>query len=369
MKKVAIIHTLPIDYYPPAVNMINTLADKADISVITTHNAIGSRILYTNKIKTFYGFRERRNGPSILNLILNIWFIFYSFFLLIWLKPDIIIYFESISAASPYFYKRYFNHKVKVCVHYHEYMTLDEYKRPGMRIWNKYRQLEEKWLLSNCHTISQTNSYRLNFFKNDYPFVKNTQCMVLPNYPPRAWKAKLNNRINDRKIRCVYIGSLSLKDMYLKEYLEWINTQAGTVTVDFFSYNYHSEIIEYFNTICSRWITLHSNGVNYFDIPQILKSYDVGILLYKAETLNYKFNETNKLYEYLVGGLSVIYPISMSLINEMSEAYPFKDYLHSFNPTTGEWPDLSSIQNCMDHSLFNCVCEPVYENYWIRISK
>ena len=366
--KLAVIHNLPIDYYPPAVNMVNTLSEEARVSVITTRREIGHKILDNPKVKIYYGFKEVRNGASVLNLIRQVWFVLFALAKLISIKPDLILYFESISVAPAYLYKRLFNHEVTLCVHYHEYQSKQEYKRPGMRIWEIYRTLEEKWVLRQCKWISHTNSYRLGFFKKDYPFLKDNQCFVLPNYPPEYWACNTCNRKVRKPIKCVYIGSLSLTDLYLEEVVSWINRLDGKVTIDFYSFNYHKEVVDYLENICPRWVTFHKNGIDYFDIPSLLAKYDVGLLLYKARTLNYKYNETNKFYEYLICGLDVWYPSSMYLVNEIAQTQ-FPDCCHAFNPQKHIWPKIDSQKFPNKKSVSWLGCERVYRQMWNQISR
>jgi len=54
-------------------------------------------------------------------------------------------------------------------------------------------------------------------------------------------------------------------------------------------------------------IRFFPKGVEYDDLPGVLRQYHAGVILYRAETLNYRFNETNKLFEYLSCGLDVWY--------------------------------------------------------------
>lgn len=369
MKKLSIIHTLPIDYYPPAVNLINSLDELANISVITTRAAIGSRILTTEgNVKVYYGFNEVRRGNSIMNLIKHLWFVIYAICKLIKEQPDIILYYESISSFPAYLYKRYINKNITVCSHYHEYMTKTEYKRPGMRIWNIYRHFEESWLFKHCNWISHTNSYRLDLFKNDYPFLNSTQCHVMPNYPPKKWITKHKNLSKNGVIRCIYVGSLSLSDMFVKEFVEWANTMNGRISIDFYAFNFHPDIISYFDKLNKPWINLYSHGVNYFDIPELLSRYDVGLLLYKAKTLNYKYNETNKLYEYLACGLNVWYPSTMLLIQNMASRNLFiNNRCKSFDSKKENWPNLSDITS-VDNTEYDYYCERIYKSFLSQAS-
>ena len=52
-------------------------------------------------------------------------------------------------------------------------------------------------------------------------------------------------------------------------------------------------------------------GVEYDRLPEVLANYDVGVILYRCNTTNYKFNASNKLFEYLACGLEVWFPPQM----------------------------------------------------------
>ena len=49
----------------------------------------------------------------------------------------------------------------------------------------------------------------------------------------------------------------------------------------------------------------------YDDLPDLLRDFHAGLILYKGNTPNYIYNETNKLFEYLACGLDVLYPRQM----------------------------------------------------------
>lgn len=365
MKKIVIIHNLPIDYYPPSVNLINTIKEKFETYILTTKSQIGSRILKKDKkIKIKYLFKEVRNGISIFNLIRQLWFVFSSLLQLIKIKPNIILYYETISSAPVYLYLKYFNRNVKVYVHYHEYYTKEQFLRTGMRLWKKYKTFEENYLLKKCKGISQTNVNRLNFFKKDFPFLSNKQCYVLPNYPPRNWKIKNKTLFKTNKIKCVYVGSLSLKDLYLSEFINWINKYEGLISVDFYSFNFHKEVINFFKEVNKPWIKLYKDGINYYDIPNILKNYDVGLLLYKANTINYQYNETNKLYEYLSCGLNIWYSSTLILVDNFAKQETWKSRFLRFDFKNNNLPKISKIEEInINNNKYKYYCENIYGNF------
>lgn len=50
------------------------------------------------------------------------------------------------------------------------------------------------------------------------------------------------------------------------------------------------------------------SGINYSDLPGVIRAYDVGVILYNGHIANYVFNAPNKLFEYLACGLDVWSP-------------------------------------------------------------
>jgi hypothetical protein len=64
-------------------------------------------------------------------------------------------------------------------------------------------------------------------------------------------------------------------------------------------------------------IQFFNTGIEYDDIPKLLTQYDVGLVLYKAITLNFKYNATNKFFEYLACDLDVWFP------KQMEGCYPY----------------------------------------------
>jgi hypothetical protein len=57
--------------------------------------------------------------------------------------------------------------------------------------------------------------------------------------------------------------------------------------------------------------------VPYYEIPNVLGRYQIGLVLHKGDTLNYVHNAPNKLFEYLSCGLDVWFP------REMRGIYPY----------------------------------------------
>lgn len=316
MNKIFVVHYYPLEYFPPVTNLLNVISGRHQVSVVTTEKDSALREYDNSDIKIYRPVSTRLKKNRLLNLISYIYFTLFALLKILLLRPDILVYYESISALAPYIYKRYINKSVKLYIHYHEYMTPEEYARPGMQI-SRFNHVREKvWLYNYAYSISHTNYKRVEFFLHDNPSVNVNLCRVLPNYPPKSWHVKSKSHDNE-VIRCVYVGSLSIEDMYIVEFCNWINQQNGRVLFDVFAFNYKQSVADYLNTLNSPYVVFHDTGVEYSDIPHLLSKYNVGLLLYKPKNKNVVFSEPNKLFEYLICGLDVWYPVEMELINNL----------------------------------------------------
>lgn len=365
MNKLFIIHYYPIDYFPPVTNLINSLEENVDISVSTIRKSNTLTEYSSKKARILRCLREDNKRNTLLTLTKYLLFTIYTLGKLMWNRPDVVLYYESISALPAYLYRRFVCSKVKICIHYHEYMTQSEYDRPGMRLAKTNHKLEYSYLYQRASWISHTNEFRNELFQEDCPNVPTDACKLLPNYPPQKWLRKSKSHTND-VVKCVYVGSLSLKDTYVLEFCQWISRQQGTVQFDIYSFNFHPETLETVNSLHSPYIHFHSEGVKYSEIPYLLDRYDVGVLLYKAHTMNVKYCETNKFYEYLVCGLDVWYPKEMTLLHEMNKSV-FAPQIVEMDVTQGVFPNLGLSPRQVDNSSYDRFCEKVYESFWTNI--
>lgn len=315
MKKIAIVHYLPIEYYPPATNFLNFLANSfpEDCQTFVYSSAnIKERIPYQNKhIKTFRFPFPKGNDHPFTRLIKYLTFNLGTLMSLLWRNPDSLLYYESYSAWPVYWFLRLRGRHCKLMIHYHEYSPPEWYES-GMKTVKNYYKKEKNFLWKRTAWISHTNEDRVSFFKNDYPFIDHQKLKVLPNYPPRSWYSSGTIKTDSGSaIRSVYVGSLSLTSTYIKEYCEWVIGQKGKITFSIYSYNLHEDTSLYLKSLNSPHIKFIKKGLDYSQIPAVLSTYHVGLILYKGETENFKYNAPNKLFEYISCGLDVWYPKEM----------------------------------------------------------
>ena len=306
-----------MEYFPPVMNMARffALQDQWDVSVCTNRNQLGRQDFSSSSVTLIRGsFPTGKRGIKRI-------FSYLSFHLksldhLLTSRPDVILYIEPHSAL-PVFLSRLIRRKGRLFIHYHEYHRPDDFDKPGMRMARWCNHLEKAWLYPVADWISQTNEDRLKLFLKDHPGIDPSRTGVLPNYPPASWwsgrnKAWQEVKAGDEPIRMVYVGALSRADTFIEEVVTWIvNLASPAVTLDIFSFNMHEETRTYLKNVANERIRLHEGGVDYDDLPDLLREYHVGLILYRGNTPNYVYNASNKLFEYLACGLDVIYPRQM----------------------------------------------------------
>ena len=306
---------MPLEYYPPVTNFLNVMVKHAFfVKVWTTHNT-KKRITYHNeKLKTINRSPFPEKSDNVLERIFKYFYFNISCFIgLVKYKPKAILYYESYSVYPVFLYMKFFGKATKLYIHYHEYEDRESYKN-GMKLVKYYHELEKKFLYGRASWISQTNKERLHMFASDHPKLPSEVLKIMPNYPPKIWSSQVNGKSKASKdiIRTVYVGSLSLKDTFIREYCDWVLKQNGKVCFHVYAYNLDDDTIEYLSSLNTDYIVFYTKGVEYNKMPALLADYDIGLILYKAHTKNYKHNAPNKLFEYLACKLLVLYPDVMS---------------------------------------------------------
>lgn len=331
--KFVIIHFQPIEKYPPVLNLIEFLkSNGAEIFVFTTKCSLNVSFYNpeNKKVKVFR-FSEIKDTQGRAQRLFTYLLIYIRIFLkLLKIRPKKILYYETISALPVLVFKEFYR-STKVFVHYHEYVTPEEYKS-GMVI-TKLVHKYEKVRFQKFNWISHTNQVRLDKFLSDQNFnnikyYKGLKFQVFPNYPPVGWgKQKLNR--DSKVLKLVYVGySLDFETMFAKELFEWIVAKEGQMVLDCYLFKENNQVADFIRNVRPRNIMIKGK-IDYFELPLVLPNYDVGLILYKGHIENYIHNAPNKLFEYLACGLDVWFP------NEMLGCYPYI--------TTEEYPKVVKV--------------------------
>ncbi|HMH33593.1 MAG TPA: hypothetical protein VK543_11210 [Puia sp.] len=310
MRKLAIIHFSPLELYPPVMNWLHFLERHGEQSLeIVVYTRTADR-----EMEKFFPVSGRIKikrlgsgvGGNAISRYLNyLRYYMFTFMSLLRWKPDTVLYYETLSALPAIWYGRSGNRKARIFAHYHEYITAAEYDE-GMSINKRAHRLEKK-TYPLYEWISHTNSDRMRLFREDNQNIRDDQVHILPNYPPVSWQHLNDQQVKNDLARFVYVGALSLDNMFTAEFAQWIIGQQGKAEWDIYSNNITADARQYIESLHSAYIHFWG-GVDYFRLPHQLKDYDIGIILYKGTILNYVYNAPNKLFEYLACGLDVWFP-------------------------------------------------------------
>lgn len=315
---IVLLHQLPLEMYPPAVNLLCQLRARTDVEpvAVTSANAKGLPDVALTNCQIL----RLRFGSSADFVVLRwcwslLWHVRAA--LICWrLRPTAVVSIEPHSALAAWLWLVLLRGRSRLLIHHHEYYAPEDYLRPGNRLTRLNRWFEN-CLLRRAVWVSQTNADRLRLFRGDHPELTDGQCHVLPNYPPRAWLQSLPAvrpwpNGDAGPLRLVYVGSVSLHDTWIGPLVEWLNSTANSsCTLDVFCYNLDPATRSFLLHQSSSVVRFHGQGVDYDQLPRLLPQFDVGLILYRCNTVNFVWNASNKLFEYLLCGLDVWYPSCM----------------------------------------------------------
>lgn len=312
MKKnsIAIIHYRDINLYPPTLNILDYFNNKK----------LKYLLVYNKEIKS-----ENSKG-SFYFISKAIYFILKSLFTLFRTKGQILC-FESISITPVFIYFVLIPwSRRNVIVHCHEYISKNSYSKQSRL--DRLGYFLQKYILKRVSWFSHTNRHRLNAFQDEYKDIPEEILRIFPNYPPMSWDNDAVDEVfekNEYDLRFLHIGSLSMKGQYICEFLNVFGNNPA-FKIDFYSHSLPKDVehILFKHKNCS-----YMGAIDYYDIPKLKGSYDVGLVLYKGLTNNFKYNAPNKLFEYWACGLDVWF--SSDLITS-------HDYINS-----GVFPSVKSV--------------------------
>ncbi len=324
--RLAILHHLPLEFYPPAENLLQYLAQQPQVQTLlitTPADAGGEAIACSDRGEQ--GFKanvlrlkaaDAQDGP-LRRLLKTLRWHMSAAAALLRFRPDVLIVTETHSALAAWVYRVLYRGKAKVVLQHYEYNSPRDFHRPGNRLLRLNRFFEQL-LFRSAVRITQTNPDRLRLFHADNPELRSEQLAVWPNYPPAAWlkQEKRPWPIDPGgPLRLVMVGAVSLKDTWIGSLAEWI-THSGQehCTLDVYCSRCDGETAAYLQSRQGVRLRFHKQGVPYSRLPERLAEFDVGLILYRGSTTNFIWNETNKLFEYLSCGLDVWYPPCMKSI-------------------------------------------------------
>lgn len=372
-KNLIIFHFQPLELYPPIMNILKfgeKYSSEFNIYVITNYSSIKLRPFKAIKSNIYIVRVNKLKKKSFLFKRLLNYLVFYlrCLYYLIKYCPKVVLYFETISSLPAILYKLLRRDKISLFAHYHEYTSLQEYKN-GM-ILNRFNHWLENKYFKIYTWVSHTNQFRLDKFLLDHKlkFKNNNIFMIMPNYPSINWRTDKKRLLNN-PIKFVMLGAIGYDTMFLKEIIEWTSARPSLVKLDFYTNNIDKKAKDYIDKYTYTNITLF-DAIDYNQIPEILASYDIGLVLYRPYSDNIIFGAPNKIFEYNVCGLDVWFPM------EMVGSYPYisLDTFPKIVPINFSKLDDIDIDKMVNLKNDNCnnskyVYEDIYTDIYTAISK
>jgi hypothetical protein len=362
MKRICIIHFNPIERYPPAINFLRYISENkvdAHVTVITTGpdaiiKAVSVPGIIIKRVVRF-NKKDGRLSRAWLYFLYHI----KSLNILKKFRPDSILYYETLSAGAPALYKRFIDRHVDIFVHYHEYTSLNEYKN-GMILTKWLRQLELR-IYKEAKWVSHTNEDRMNMFLRDVSSSPPRHTHIFPNFPPADWfmKAASTVRNDDERIGFVYVGSLSLETMHTREIARMVALKEDKYYWHIYSDNLDKNVLDFLSELGAKNIAF-KGAVEYAALPNVLAGYDIGLILYTGFIDNHVFSTPNKLYEYHVCGLNVLYPAAIKSIR-LFKSESEKPWVREIDFTNPILPDGKDAYRVEKISKTTFAAESIYE--------
>lgn len=285
------------------MNVIQSLIyENISVAIITTgssknlFNPNGVRIF---RLGSYFGNSINRYVCYLKFNVIGLW-------QLLNLNPSCVICYETASVGPVYLFKL-LKPKTKVFIHYHEYESVSE--KASFSGYQKFLGKLESKLFKYLNWLSHTNTDRLELFKTDNAISETKKLHIFPNYPSMKWADTAIYRKRERDnnlLKLVYVGSLGIDTTYIAELISWVVGQNGKVTLTVFSQNLENSVTELINTADLAYIT-SKPSISYFELPEVICQFDVGLVLYNGHIPNFILNVPNKVNEYLACGLNVWY--------------------------------------------------------------
>ncbi len=328
--KIAIVHALPLEYYPPARNTIEMLAGQSGWEVRVWSN-VGRRGMQPWKSSSAVLRRPWFPSPASTLPLRTAGYLAWHFRTAIELaawRPDALLSIEPHSALAVWLYYHVFRGSAALFIHHHEYYSPADFDAPGMRSLRRVSMLERDDLYRRAAWVSETNEQRLRLLLKDSPAITRNAARSLPNYPPAEWISACERAGESPPtglIRMVYVGAASFEDTFIREAAQWAAANAERVTLHICGDNIQPDVVTWVKSLDSRAVTINQSGVDYGELPSVLARFDVGLVLYRGNTLNFVHNVPNKAIEYLACGLQVWYPAVMKGMVSFHQQHPHED--------------------------------------------
>lgn len=347
-------HYLPLRDYPPVQNLIQFLSLQSDLQSVVicsddaamqveSESCCKNLILYRVPYRANGGWRQKLQFVRIVREIGAKY------------KFDTSIgYGDELSAITCLLLNAR-----SYALHLHELP-------PQLGFKNKYiskSQYLELILLrafaSRFQWVSQVTPHRARIFTAQF----GVKCENLYNFPMSSFcQRKVSPMRESGIVRILYIGTCGERTVERGRLIEL----ASLRNVELHILPTNSEGLDGLRELERVQIL---QKVPYFDLPDVISSYDVGLVLYNGSSLNMKLGVPNKVAEYLRCGLKVMYPAQLEALGSFSMEFNLGGWVIPFPDTTFELEVLLSgiLAMDLDSSVAELIEKLTFESEYERL--
>lgn len=164
----------------------------------------------------------------------------------------------------------------------------------------------QKLGVSFCDLIIHAEPNRLKYYLEKHGG-RNKRHEVLENFPNYRKEMTIKIPKENERVRVVYFGVLG-RDRYTKELVEIFHDMED-VDLDIVGYFAEKDVEKEVQEILKKSDKKNVRvlpGIKYSEMPILLENYHVGIALYQNTNINNYYCAPNKVYDYIMNGLTVI---------------------------------------------------------------
>ncbi len=315
MKKVLVLHFTHPEGYPPALNAINSIAEKVDHVKIITTDTLPTNWNYKSNVE--YDFIDGEHDrfqfvkrSRIVKLKRYLAYIKRIRNNIKTEKPNIVLIYDNVPFLLYLIALLFKSKKHKLWYHNHDIYPLEQYPKYSI-LWFGFMAIQKFFNKIDFFTIpsmERVKMFPMKNFKGQFFFV--------PNYPSKRIiktdQERLTNWDNQSELRLIYPGSPSIKNGFeelLNTMKQKINNKLITLTiVGETNEKYQKELLHFAKSKGVENQIFFEKRVPYVQMPQFLAKYHVGWAMYKPQDMRTATVGTasNKIYEFLANGMPIL---------------------------------------------------------------
>lgn len=301
--------------YPPALNAINCIAEKATKITILTTDTLPTKWKYAQNIDLKLIDGEHDRFKFVNRSKYKKFKTYYTYVKKIrsLLKKgaiDLVVIYDDVPFFLYLLATIFLKKSYKLWYHNHDVYPLSSYKKYGINWWGAYTRNKyfNKIDYFSLPAIERKKMFPLSTFKGKFFYI--------PNYPSKKViqpiKKNFENWGNESFIKIIYPGSPSIKNGFeelVNVMHQPINHKKITLTiVGETNAKYKTELTEYATSKGVEKQLFFESRIPYIEMSDFLKNYHIGWAMYKPEDMRTATvaSASNKIYEFLANGIPTI---------------------------------------------------------------